>query len=198
MTPSWLEVNKSHISNTRTTTADQITFNAGSINRELLLRVPLVAASVLADATLLTVEITVANDASIGQESDSDPNYGLSDGTCFIGFETVDRLNYVRLAPCTGTQANSGNTHTSVKYLNAKTSLIPRDSQHPDQFVFTIKLDQPWGSCFTAHDGGYTNSVEYSKRLMLSQGLALEVYKETKNERVGIKFIKVTIMKTDE
>ena len=198
MTPSWLETHTSHISSARSTTTDQVTFNAGSIDKELLLRVPMLAADVLADNTPLTVEITVANDVSIGQEYDSDPNYGVSDGTNFIGFEVVDQLNYLRLAPCTGTQAKSGQSHTSLKYFNAETSLIPRDSHYPDQFFFTLKLDQSWGSCSTAHGGGYTNSVEYTQRLLVSKGLALEVYKGTKSERLGIKLIKVTIMKTDE
>ncbi|KAL9965819.1 hypothetical protein ACROYT_G029675 [Oculina patagonica] len=198
MTPSWLEANASHINSARSTTTDQMTFNAGPTHFERLLRVPLVAAGVLADNTPLTVEITVAVDASIGQNEDSDPNFGLSDGTDFIGFEAVDPENYNKWAPCTGSQAMSGGTFSSFKYLNKMTSLIPRDSPYQDQFVFTIKLDQPWGSCFTAHGKGYTNSVEYSKQLLISQGLALEVYKGVRNERVGIKLIKVTIMKTDE
>ena len=198
MSPSWLETNAANISSNRSTTANQITFHAGSIDYQLLLGVPLVAAGVLSDATPLTVEITVANDASIGQESDSDPNYGVSDGTNFIGFETLDQGKYFEWAPCVGTQANSGESYSSLRYFNQTTSLIPRDSHYPDQFVFTIKLDRPWGSCFTAHGGGYTNSVGYSKQLMLSRGLTLEVYKGTKDERLGIKFIKVTIMKTDE
>lgn len=200
MTPSWLEKNAANISRNRSTTTDQITFNASSKDFELLLKVPLVAAGVLVDGTPLTFEMTVANDVSIGETSDSDPNYGLSDGTNFIGFETVDQGNYFRWAPCFGTQASSGETKTSTENLGGKTSLVPRDSFYPDQFVFTLalKLDKPWGSCFTAHGGGYTKTAEYTKELTLSHGLALEVYKGTKEERVGIKFIKVTVMKTDE
>ena len=110
MTPFWLETYAANISESRSTTADQMTFVYSSKDWELLLRVPLVAASDLEDGTLLTVEITVANDVSIAETSDSDPNYGLSDGTNFIGFESVDKGNYFRLAPCFGTQAISGET----------------------------------------------------------------------------------------
>ncbi|KAL9965836.1 hypothetical protein ACROYT_G029690 [Oculina patagonica] len=78
MTPSWLETNAEDINSARSTTTDQMTFSAGSVHYERLLRVPLVAAGVLADNTPLTVEITVDVDASIGQNEDSDPNYGLS------------------------------------------------------------------------------------------------------------------------
>ena len=198
MIPSWLEKNAANITRNRSTTTDQITFNAGSKDFELLLKVPLVAAGALADGTPLTVEITVANDVSIGEKSNSDPNYGLSDGTNFIGFETVDQGNYFRWAPCFGTQASSGETKTSNENIEGHTALVPKDSFYPDQFVFTLKLEKPWGSCFTAHGGGYTKTAEYTKELTISHGLVLEVYKGTKEERVGIKFIKVIVMKTDK
>ena len=198
MTPSWLEMNAANISRNRSTTTDQITFNAGSKDFELLLRVPLVAAGVLEDGTALTVEITVANNVSFGETYDSDPNFGLSDGTNFIGFEAVDQRNYFNLPPCFGTQASSGETKTSNENLEEMAGLVPADSFYPDQFVFILKLDKPWGSCFTAHGGGYTKTVNYTRQLALSHGLALEVYRDSKDERVGIKFIKVTVMKSDE
>ena len=37
-------------------------------------------------------------------------------------------------------------------------------------------------------------TVGYNKRLMLNKGLILEAYKDGKGERVGVKFIKVTII----
>ena len=199
MAPSWLETNAANISSYRSTTTDQITFNASSQDSELLLRVSLVAPGVLADGTPLTVDITITNDVSFGETIDSDPNYGLSDGTNFIGFETVDRDNYSNWAPCFGTQASSGETKTSTENLEWNTDLVPTDSFFPDQFVFTLALkpDKPWGSCFTAHGGGYTKTASYTRQLALSHGLALEVYRGNKEERVGIKLIKVTIMKTD-
>lgn len=201
MTPLWLEEYAANISESRFTTADQMTFNASSKDYELLLRVPLVAAGDLGNGTSLTVEITVANDVSIGETVDSDPNYGLSDGTNFIGFESVDKGNYLNFAPCFGTQAISGETKTSHEDLEQTTALVPRTSQfYPNQFVFTLalKLDKAWGSCFTAHGGGYIKTVNYTRQLVPSHGLAMEVYKGQKIERVGIKFIKVTVMKTDE
>ena len=70
----------------------------------------------------------------------------------------------------------------------------PSDSFYPGQFVFTLKLDERWGSCYTAHDGAFVKTVGYNKRLMLNKGLILEAYKSDKGERVGIKFIKVTII----
>lgn len=198
MTPLWLETHASYISSNRNTTADQITFNAGSLPHVALLKVPLLAAGVLEDETPLTVEIIVTNDVSIGQTpgSDSDIKYGVSDGNNFIGFEAVDRGNYGSWAPCSGAEAKSGDVLTAVKLFD-KFIPLASASFYPDQFVFILKLDQPWGSCFTPHGGGFIKTVEYTKQLQLSRGLTLEVYKTDLRETVGIKHIAITVMKTD-
>lgn len=196
MTPLWLKTNSSYIDSNRSTSADQITFNAGSVLNAALLKVPLVAAGVLVDETPLTIEITVANDVSI--RGDSDIRYGVSDGINFIGFETMDKWNYRDHSPCSGTEGRSGETLTAITSFNRYSALPASIANfYPEQFVFALKLDQPWGSCLTAHGGGSIQTAEYSKRLLVSRGLTLEVYKSDTVERVGIKFIKVIIMKTD-
>ena len=198
MTPLWLETHASYINNLSVVAADQITFNAGSTDDALLLRIPLVEAGLLEDGTPLNVEITVANDVSIGQSSDSDPRYGVSDGTNFIGFHTVDQGNYDGkhfFYPCHGLQATSGKALTGKEVFD-QTSPTQVAKFYPDQFVFTFKLDKSWGSCFTAHGGGFIKTVNYTKQLLLSQGISLEVYKQHKTEKVGIKYIEVTVRKT--
>ena len=197
MTPRWLERHASVIDANHTTSADQMTFNAGFTKNAALLKVPLVAAGVLLDATPLTVKITVANDVGIGQTLDSDIRYGVSDGINFIGFEAPDRGNYGTHYPCYGMEATAGETLTNKTTFNMKTSDRVA-SLYPDQFVFTLKLDKPWGSCFTTQSGGFLNAAEFTKRLMLSHGLTLDVYKSGRGERVGIKSIEVTIRKTDD
>ena len=191
MTPSWLEAHASYIDSSRTITAHQLTFNAGSVNYAALLKVPMIPTGVIRDSFPLTVDITVAHDVSIGQGTDSDIIYGVSDGTRFIGFETCDRENYRTNSPCYGSEGLSGSTSTSLRYE----SVIPKpsDSFYPGQYVFTIKLDERWGSCYTAHDGGYVRTAGYNNRLMLGQGLTLEVYKSNAGERVGIRYIKVAV-----
>lgn len=67
MTLSSLETHASYIDSSRASTADQITFNTGSIRDMALLKVPLIPAGILGLSTPLTVEITVANDVSIGK-----------------------------------------------------------------------------------------------------------------------------------
>ena len=198
MTPLWLETHASYIDNSSVITADQITFKAGSIREALLLRIPLVEAGLLEDGTPLSVEITVANDVSIGQSSDSDPRYGVSDGTNFIGFKTVDQGNYGGshfYYPCHGLQATSGQALTDKKVFDQR-SPTQVAKFYPDQFVFIFKLDKSWGSCYTAH--GFIKTVNYTKRLLLSKGVFLEVYKMHKKEKVGIKYMEVTVRKTGD
>ena len=196
MTPTWLEAHASYIDSSRASTAQQLTFNAGSVGQAALLKVPMIPAGVLKVSTPLTVEITVAHDISIGGQSvDSDIRYGVSDGIRFIGFEAPDKGNYVNHAPCYGVEGMSGATLSSSQY-NPVTPK-PTDSIYPGQLVFTLKLDERWGSCYTAHDGGFVRTAGYNNRLMLSKGLILEVYKSNKEERVGIRFIKVSITQDD-
>ena len=189
MTPSWLEAHASYIESSRTITADQLTFKAGSIDNAALIKVSIIPTGVYKDSTPLTVEITVANDISIGQGSDSDIRYGVSDGTQFIGFHTTDKANYGEHSPCFGMEGVSGNTLTPTR--NEPTKPKPSDSFFPGQFVFTLKLDEHWGSCYTAHDGGFVRTAGYSNRLVLSKGLTLEVYMQNKIERVGINLNKM-------
>ena len=79
MTPLWLEAHASYIDSSRTVSAKQLTFNAGSVAQAALLKVPMIAAGCLKYSTPLTLDITVAHDVSIGQGTDSDPRYGVSD-----------------------------------------------------------------------------------------------------------------------
>ena len=155
----------------------------------------MVEADLLEDGTPLSVEITVANDVTIAQSSDSDPRYGVSDGTNFIGFETVDQGNYDGrhfFYPCHGLQGTSGQALTGKEVFD-KTSPTQVAKFFPDQFVFTFKLDKSWGLCFTAR--GFIKTVNFTKRLLLSKGVFLEVYKMHEKEKVGIKYIEVTVRK---
>ena len=196
MTPTWLEAHASYIDSSRTSTSQQLTFNAGAVEKAALLKVPMIDAGALRLYTPLTIEIIVAHDISIGgRPLDSDIRYGVSDGTKFIGFLTVDKGNYPTHAPCLGCEGVSGLTLSSIREEPIRPK--PSDTFYPGQFVFTFKLNERWGSCYTAHDGGFVRTAAYNNRLMLSKGLTLEVYKSNKGERVGIRYIKVAI-KQDE
>ncbi|XP_020601830.1 uncharacterized protein LOC110040910 [Orbicella faveolata] len=151
----------------------------------------MIPAGAIRDSSPLTVDITVAHDISIGQGADSDIKYGVSDGTRFIGFETCDKGNYGSNSPCYELEGLSGSSLTSVR--SESVTPKPSESFYPRQFVFTLRLDERWGSCYTAHDGGFVRTAGYNNRLMLSKGLTLEVYKGNAGERVGIRYIKVAV-----
>ena len=194
MTPTWLEAHASYIDTSRSVTAQQLTFNAGSVTYAALLKVLMIPAGFLKPNTPLTVEIIVAHDVNIGKVYDSDINYGISNGTNFIGFVTVDKGNYGVVAPCSAIEGVSSTTLSSLMY-GPRTPKVRSGSFYPGQFVLTLKLDERWGSCYITHDGGFVMTAGYNKRLMLNKGLILETYKSGRGERVGIKFIKVTIIR---
>ena len=196
MTPTWLEAHASYIDSSRTSTPQQLTFNAGAKDNAALLKVPMIPSGVLKAGTPLTVEITVAHDVTIGgKRIDSDIRYVVSDGTRFVGFETCDKDNYKNYAPCFGIEGVSCASASSMQYNPILPK--PNDSFYPGQFVFTLKLDERWGSCYIPHDGGFVRTAGYNNRVMLNEGLNLEVYKGNKGERVGIRFIKVAIIQDD-
>ena len=195
MTPSWLEAHALYIDSSRASTPQQLTFNAGEVDHAALIKVPMIPEDALKAETPLTVEITVAHDISIGNTADSDIRYGVSDGTKFIGFQTTDKKNYEHNAPCYGTEGLSGATLSSIR--NEHRLPKPSDSFYPGQFVFTLKLNERWGACYTAHDGGFVRTADYNNQLLPSKGLTLEVYKANRVEKVGIRFIKVAIIQDD-
>ncbi|KAL9954534.1 hypothetical protein ACROYT_G042084 [Oculina patagonica] len=197
MTPTWLEAHASYINSYRTITTEQLTFIAGPKERHAaLLKVPMIPANVLQNPTQLTVKIFLSNDVSIGTNEDSDIRFGLSDGINFVGFVTADKNNYHTTVPCFAIEGSSGTTFNRTS-RDSPFSTRPSDTFYPGQFVMTLKLDahESWGSCYTAHDGGFVKTAVYNKRLMLSNGLTLEVYKDNIDERYGIKVIEVTIVK---
>ena len=194
MTPSWLEAYASYIDRHRFSTTEKLTFNASLLDHVALLKVPIIPADIMDDLSLVTVKIVVSLDEDIGQKNDNDPKFGVSDGVSFLGFMTVDRDNLSGgYAPCYGTEVTSGNSLTVTRAGN-KYFPRPTDSVYHGRFVSTLKLNEHWDSCYTAHDGGFVKTAYYNKRLMLSKGVTLEVYKGGKSEKVGIKFMEVTVM----
>ena len=189
MTPTWLEAHASYIDSSRSKTTEQLTFNAGSVDFAALLKVPMIPAGILPYSSPLTIKIVVSHDVSIGTSHDSDISYGASDGTNFVGFVTFNKGD--SRFPFRGYEGTSGTTLTGIR---AHSYSSPSDKHYPGQYIITLKLDEHWGSCYTAHDGGFVKSAVYKNRLMLNKGLTLEVYKEGKSERVGIKYIEVTVI----
>ena len=188
-----MEAHQSYIDSSYTMTTEQLTFNAGSVERAALLKVPMIPAGVLQYSAPLTVKIVVSHEVSIGTTQDSDVSYGVSDGISVVGITTRDKEYYVSDAPCHGFESTSGTTLSEDGWISASSHQVS-DSFYPGQFVITLKLDERWGSCYTAHDGGFVKTTSFTKRLMPNRGLTLELYKQSSSETVGIKYIEVTIL----
>ena len=192
MTPSWLEANAGYIDGSHLKYKEELRFTANSVQNSALLKVPMIPAGVFQYSAPLKVIIEVCHAVRIGANEDSDIVYGVSDGINFVGFVTHDKGNYASNPPCHGIEGSSGTNFTGGDYFIS--SSTPRDSFYPGQFVFTLKVNERWGSCFIAHDGGFVKTAGYNNRLMLNKGLTLEVYKHAASEKVGIKFIEVTVI----
>jgi len=193
MTPTWLEEHASYIDSSYTKTPEQLTFNAGSVANAALLKVPMIPAGVLQYSAPLTVKIVVSHDVSIGTTQDSDISYGGSDGISVVGITMRNKADHRYNSPCHGFESTSGTSLSRSGWINASKPEVS-DSFYPGQFVITLKLDERWGSCYTAHDGGFVKTTTFTKRLMLNKGLTLEVYKNDAHEKTGIKSIEVTIL----
>jgi len=192
MTPSWLKEHASYIDRSHSRYKEELRFNANSVSNAALLKVPMIPAGVLKYSARENVVIVVSHEKIIGTNEDSDIVYGVSDGINFVGFVTHDKGDYPGYPPCHGIEGSSGATLTGGNYFTSSTK--PSESFYPGQFVFTLKLNERWGSCYTAHDGGFVKTAGYNNRLMLNKGLTLEVYKNGNSEKVGIKFVEVTVI----
>ena len=193
MTPNWLEEHASYIDSSHTKTTELLTFNAGSVTYAALLKVPMIPAGVLQYSAPLTIKIVVSHDVSIGTSQDSDISYGVSDGLAVVGITTRDKSTYTSSSPCHGFEGTSGASLSGNRWIST-TSPKVTDSFYPGQSVITLKLDERWCSCYTAHDGGFVKTTSFIKRLMFNKGLTLEAYKQSAGEKVGIKYIEVTIL----
>jgi len=193
MTPTWLEAHASYIDSSHTKATEQLTFNAGSVTNAALLKVPMIPAGVLQYSAPLTVKIVVSHDISIATSQDSDVSHGVSDGTSVVGITTRNKSDYSYSSPCHGFQGTSGTSLSTRVWINSSSPKVS-DSFYPGQFVITLKLNERWGSCYTAHDGGFVKTTSFTKRLMLDKGLSLELYKQGASEKAGIKYIEVTIL----
>ena len=117
--------------------------------------------------------------------------YGITDGVRFHGFQYVDQNNYHNYFPCYGIEANSSSALNIERWgaFNANFN----GKLYPGQAVITLRPHEQWGSCYTTHDGGFLNYMQYATRLDPNKGIALEVYKHDQDERVGIKYVEVIV-----
>ncbi|XP_068702865.1 uncharacterized protein [Montipora foliosa] len=204
MTPTSIRAHASFISSTQTdpTSSDQITFqpDSSTVNNEAILKIPLIPPGEFENSAPVTIEMTVANDVDIAQAGDSDLNYGLSDGDNFVGIFLLDRNNYNSLAPCFGVEGTPGYVLESKITRDRSSPLLPTSQRtfYPGRFELTFKVNERTAYCYTAHAGGYLKDIRYIRPLDISKGLTLEVYRDGRNEKYGIRLIKVAIIHEEE
>ena len=56
-----------------------------------------------------------------------------------------------------------------------------------------FKPNDRWGSCHTEHDEGFVNIVNYKRKLDITKGLYLKVYRHNDVEKYRIEYIVVNI-----
>ena len=95
----------------------------------------------------------------------------------------MNKGNYADHSPRYGMEDVSGVSLRSLR--RDSVALNTSDSFYPGQFVFTLKLDECWRSCYTAHDASFVRTAAYNNRLVLSKGLTLEFIRVMLERRLG-------------
>ena len=175
-----------------TVTGTKLTFLSAPQNYVLLLKVPLIPpAAVDADASLV-VKMVIGTDIGIGQ-GESDPSYVISDGQFFIGAHIRYKNNYKTGAPCVCIEGSSGKTIGADRRQDSSLPK-PSESYYPGRLETRLSLSDRWGTCFVSLDGGFSREMIFQHKLNPHNGLYLEIYADESKEKVGIKFIEVSIV----
>ena len=157
-----------------------------------LMLVPLIPPAVTTENANLVIKMAVGLETTFGAK-ESDPSFVVSDGNHFIGVVIVDKTNYVSSAPCVGIEGASGPTMNQRR--TDVTLPKPSESYYPGRYEIQLNLSDRRGTCFVALDGGFSSEMIYQNKLNPSKGLFLEIYGDDAQEKEGIKYIEVTILK---
>ena len=157
-----------------------------------MIQAELIAPNTLTTTDDVVVTLTIAMDTALADSSDHDPTFGISDGISFIGFRTVDKINYHNHSPCFNVEGDTTNTNllnTISDYASPKVI-----SQHySSEITIQIKPSDRWGSCHTEHDEGTVNIVNYQRTLDITKGLYLQMYRADIAEKYYLKYIVANI-----
>ena len=155
---------------------------------EHLIQAELIAPDILTTIDSITVTLTIAMDTVLAN-GDHDPIFGLSDGTSFVGFQAVDKGNYGDHTPCYNIEGDI--TETSFNNRVRDITGIKVSSRHySSEITMQIKPNTQWGSCHTEHDEGTVNIVNYQRKLDITKGLYLQMYRGNDGtEKYHIKYI---------
>ena len=190
-TPTKLAEAASFIHYHNTLTPRLLTFLSAPSNFYRLMIVPLIPPGVIDRNANLVVKMAVGLETTFGS-SDTDPSFVISDGHRFVGMQTIDKKNYLSVAPCRGIEGPSGNTIPTRHYDAALPK--PSESYYPGRFEIHLSLSDRWGICFVPLDGGFSREMVYQYKLNPKNGLFLEIYGDDAQEKEGIKYIELSIL----
>ncbi|XP_067049475.1 uncharacterized protein [Acropora muricata] len=190
-TPMKLMKAASFIHHHHSVTASQLTFLSAPENYARLLSVPMIPPKAINTDTNLVAKLVVGVNKAIGL-GESDPSFVISDGQLFIGANLLDKNNYKNGAPCGGIEGSSGTVMRNRRY--GSRSPKPPVTVYPGRVEIWLSLSDRWGTCFVSLDGGFSRETTYQNKLNPTNGLLFELYGDDKSERIGIKYIEVSIV----
>ena len=193
MTPSWLRKH-STITGTHSLNPQYLELLSSTVGYQQLLQVPLVAPNILTSTDCISITLTIAMDTALADSKDHDPIFGIADGKSmsFVGFQIPEKGNYHNFPPCFIYEGdNVGSVLMNRRYNNASPFVTSRS--YSSEVKLQIRPTEQWGSCHTEHDEGFTNIGNYQRKLDLSNGLYLEMYRGDAAETYRIKYIVVDI-----
>ena len=155
------------------------------------LQVELVAPRILEKTDQFSVTITIAMNKTLGETTDHDPTFGISDGKYFMGFTIPDVRDYTHRLPCEHREGVVDGTRLKTNLYGTGSSDSPKKQSAEIKLQF--RPAEQWGSCRNAGD---VYAVKYQKnqqKLDITKGIYLQMYHEDDPETYRIKYIVVDL-----
>lgn len=191
-TPMKLLRAASFVHHDHSATATKLTMGEASENYARLVQIPLIPAETIESDAKIIVKMSIGTDTDIAQ-GESDPSYVISDGYHFIGAKIRDKNNFKTGAPCLGIEGSSGKTIGADRRQDSELPK-PSESKYPGRIETLLSLSDRWGTCFISLDGGFSREMIFQHKLNPHNGLFLEIYIDDKGEKIGLKYIEVSIV----
>ena len=191
MTPSWLS-NHSAIIGPHSLNPQYLEILSATVDdNQQCIQVRLVPPNILTSTHCISVTLTIAMDTELADGGDHDPSFGISDGRSFVGFQILDKRNYPTQSPCYSFEGD--NSNGVLTNINSGSGPLVTSRSYSSEVKLQIRPTEQWGSCHTEHDEGYINVGNYLRKLDLTNGLFLEMYRNHAYETYRIKYIVVDI-----
>ena len=163
----------------------------GKPKYQLALQVKLVAPGILRSTDDVSVTLSVAMDTTLGESTDHDPSFGISDGELFIGYTLPDIRDYGHRSPC---EQREGEVIANfLQNMKAMQDRFVNSQNYSSEVNLQFRPTEKWGSCHTEHNAGYVNIASYNNQLDITKGLYLQMYHEDDPEKYRIKYIVVDV-----